>query len=83
MTSVVQLPCNFSPPAFDDRFQAVEISHWLFFPWCELNVNARMCKHDVIYFISFVPVWLFHLSVEALQKKFTAKVRILVQQYLT
>ena len=27
---------------------------------CELNVNARMCKHDVTHFLSFVPVWLFH-----------------------
>ena len=33
-----------------------------FFPvvGCELNVNARTCKHDVSRFISFVPVWLFH-----------------------
>ena len=27
---------------------------------CELNINAKTCKHDVTHFISFVPVWLFH-----------------------
>ena len=37
--------------------RAVEINHWLFSPvvGCELNVNARACKHDVTRFISFVP----------------------------
>ena len=27
---------------------------------CELNVNARTCKHDVTRFISFVPILLLH-----------------------
>ena len=42
--------------------RAVEINHWLLSPvvGCELNVNARKCKHDVTCLISFVPVWLFH-----------------------
>ena len=35
---------------------------------CELNVNTRVCKHDVTRFIIFVPVWLFHLSVKALKE---------------
>ena len=45
----------------------MEINLWLFFPivGCELNVNARVCKHDVTCFISFVP-GCFILSVEAL-----------------
>ena len=63
--------------------RAVEINHWLFSPvvGCELNVNAKTCKHDVTRFISFVP-GCFILSVEALQMQFTAKICILVQQYL-
>ena len=44
---------------------------------CELNVNARMYKHDVTRFIRFFPVWLFHFVsgsfTEALQMRFTAK----------
>ena len=51
---------QFSPLAFDDFSQAVEISHWLFFPVVGCELNARTCKHDVTRFISFVPVWLFH-----------------------
>ena len=52
----------------------MEINHWLLSPvvGCELYVNARMCKHDVTRFISFVP-GCFILSVEALQMQFTAK----------
>ena len=51
---------QFSPLAFDDFSQAVEISHWLFFPVVGCELNARTCKHDVTHLISFVPVWLFH-----------------------
>ena len=65
--------------------RAVEINRWLFSPvvGCELNVNARTCKHDVTRFISFVP-GCFILSVKALRMQFTAKkiICILVQQYL-
>ena len=56
--------------------RAVEINHWLFSPVvdCELNVNARVCKHDVTHFISFVPgCYCFILSAEALHMQFTAK----------
>ena len=64
---------QFSPFAFDDFSQASS--------GCELNVNARMYKHDVTRFMSFVP-GCFILLVEALQMQLTAKICILVQQYL-
>ena len=51
VTFVVKLLCNFSP------LRSV-ISLGCFPPTvgCELNVNARMCKNDMICFISFVLV---------------------------
>ena len=87
VTFVVKLLCNFSPS------RSISLEQWrsaigCFYPivGCELNVNARMCKHDVTRFISYVPVWLFHLVsgsfTEALQMPFIAKVCILVKQYL-
>ena len=88
VTFIVKLPCNFPP-----LLSMISLEQWrsaigCFSPLvgCELNVNARTCKHDVTHFISFVPVWLFHFVSgsfkEALQMQFTAKVCILIQQYL-
>ena len=62
VTFIVKLPCNFSPLR-----SMISLKQWrsaigCFSPviGCELNVNARMCKHDVTPFISSVQVWQFH-----------------------
>ena len=81
---VVKLLWNFSPSCLMISLEQWRSAIGCFSPivGCELNVNARTCKHDVTRLISFVPVRLFHFVsgsfTEALQMQFTAKVYILV-----